>query len=343
MATRKPAKVEDVLRRVPLIRKETDVTMADLQKAAGQRTRQAIMKWVRLGLLPFSTMVPGRSGRGRRGVWAASALERVRFICARTDQGHTLEDVLVEVWKHEEPQSAELEKRAAQVTRRWTAPGSVRRSANSREHGPSEDVSIHDEWVAAIQASLKNVGLPPATARRLAEQAGDSAILKRVLWSYLWGFEPLLLISNGRVKVSSSATVGFEHSNVVRRAVSSPAVMNSQTVTGRITLQIKDLIEELLVRSGDYARPHRIYLPPPAVDQIDLFHPVVLRHKQNVYVDEDGELGGGLYPADQVITDSIFRAPLAAGAFRELVPPVDQPQPARRKKLRPRKRKARRS
>ena len=293
-----------------MAKRESVVTMSDLQAVAGMRSRQAINAWIDGGLLPRPTIVRGRSGRGRRGVWPASVLERVRFICTRTDQGRTLADVLVELWEQDQPQRADVEQRVDRIVGRWISPGASRRGWKRGKGALPKGISVQDGWVAVIKLILtKDVGLSSATARRLARQAGDRAILKEVLLRYFIGFEPLLMISRGCVRVSTSATVGFDHSPYIEQVVKFVEGDSDEDhgVDGCITIQMAKPIEACLSATGDWEDPTQttqLLLPATAVDGINFQSPNhTLRYWARPVLAKDGQIGVDL-SSDRMFTRS---------------------------------------
>ena len=280
-----------------MAKRESVVTMSDLRAVAGMRSRQAINAWVDAGLIPPPTIVRGRSGRGRRGVWLASVLDRVRFVCAQTDQGRTLTEVREELLIREQPQPADIEKRVDRIVGRWVVRGTSRRGSKRGERTLPKDASVQDEWVAGIRVILtKDVGLSAEMARRLALRAGDRAILARALWHFEMGFEPVLMISRGCVYESTSAMVGFNHSPACLFAVMhGSGADEDHAVLGRITIQVCGLIQACLKLSGDPDDRMRLLAPVTAVDGFNAQHPsLFLRYEAKILLAKDGQIGADL-------------------------------------------------
>ena len=296
-----------------MAKRKSVVTMAELQKAANVKSRQAISAWVDAGLLPAPTMERGPSGRGRRGVWPASVLDRVRFIRAKTAEGLTLEQVLGELWSQDQPQAEEVAKRVDAVMGRWVARGTSRRRAaiyeyrkGSKRGKPAlpKGTPIQHEWSTAIYLMLsKDAGLSQEQALGVSLLASDRAMIERALELYFLGFEPVLVLSRGCLWIASSATMGIEHSNVAQANLRPPKEAKDRPF-GRVTLELHTLILTCLVMSGD-ARdddPIRMLVPPAVVDEVDLRHPYIMRRRiaaffQKVPADISGEHEGGYIDA----------------------------------------------
>ena len=127
-----------------MVKREAVVTMDDIRAAAGGRSRQAISAWVDAGLIPPPKIVRGPSGRGRRGVWPAAVLDRVRVICDELEQGGTLEKAMTGdgIYKMLKDYSAaagiEIEGLCLQVLRATAA-------TNALDH--DSDIAKVQEWL----------------------------------------------------------------------------------------------------------------------------------------------------------------------------------------------------
>ena len=336
-----------------MVKRESVVAMADLRAAAGKRSRQAISAWIDAGLLPRPTMMSGRSGRGRRGVWPASVLERVRLICVLIAKGLTLGEVHVALSVQDELKADDLRKQVDAILGRWLAPGSARQDGVvfTRRRGstqrfrrklPPKDATIFQEWMAAVHGTLtKEVGLSSAKASCLVMQAAERSIVEQALWLYLLGFEPVLTISRASVRVTSSSTIGFDHSNLLQQMAAQLAEqgegVDKNRTLGRITIEVGSLSHTCLILSGDESgdknETPRTLIPAMAVDEFDIRCPVPMRWTATPYL-RDGQVQAKLSKPVMVEPLKLSMKP-GSGPERTTTPPVVIP-----KKARPRKRKA---
>ena len=250
------------------------VPLSALQAAAGGRSRQTIDTWVNVGLIPPPMMTRGESGRGRRGVWPASVLEQVRFIVEQTERGLTLSQVLMEQWKHDQPQRDEVMRRVKRIAKRWErpVPQSARRNWTRADHANLKNKPMQDLWIAGIASILmSDVDLSAAKAYSLARRTVEPAILQQALYLQLLGLEPILLISRGHLGVTSSVLVGLNHSAahrhlaIVKRRVDDSGVKRREGLDqlGRVTIQLHGLVRECLILSGDASRGYEQHFVIP--------------------------------------------------------------------------------
>ena len=264
------------------------VTIAEVQEAAELTSRKSVIGWVKAGLLPPPTVeiVPG--GRGRRGVWPVSVLQRIRSIRDLTEKGFSLAVVLVKLWQQDRPQAAEVKRKVNAIVRRWLKGGGLHRKGKLGPRALPRNASIRDEWRAAILIVLTTeVGLSNEAAMDLAIQASERKILERALYFYLCGYEPVIVIAGKLVSVDSSATIGWRHS-FVHRAFAH----RQDSETAHITIQLYGLIFSSLELSGDERSvPRSFLIPAVAVDELDRQGKHAIRYKANLSVEEDGWIG----------------------------------------------------
>ena len=312
---------------VKMAKRKSTVTMADLQKAAGVRSRQAIKLWVDAGLLPPPTMVPGPSGRGRRGVWPASALERVKFIRTKTAEGRNLREVLAELWAQDQPKADDFKKRVDAIVGRWTAAG---------KHARPKDLTVQQEWIASIEEILvEEVGLFQEVAHLLAHQAGDNESLEQALDLYFRGFEPILVISKGEVWISSSTVAGFEHSWLVHTMLRGKNGLGYDRAVGRVTVELYTVIADCLAKSSDNydeVLPRRMLVPGTIVEEIDPRSPYRSRRITEPFLNPDGTMNARVL-ADRLILETTPSADAAFTALEKFGPESTTELSAPRKKL----------
>jgi hypothetical protein len=236
-----------------------DLDLEKLAKAAGRESPSGIVKWVRLGLLPPPRIVPGPSGRGRRGVWDRSVLTAVREIAALRRKGWSLEKI------REQRRQAPIDPATTAKTSKDVATSLVRALPFRRL---SREVFE--------KAARTEIGLSRQAAAAFARFLITPQHLEATINLRLQGFSPVAVWSMDDGKSEGQIIADFALSflyasylgvaeKVARGAKDESGVNRQLLPGGRLVWNIGSLFDPVLSRVPGVTLPPVRWLPAPSV------------------------------------------------------------------------------